>query len=359
MCDEDTSFEPEFCFNEWAEYHGLTRATTGVLVKEGCNSKEILEVLSSSAVNKLGLSIGQGIAFRKGLKALGNRAGGKQTDAMIDSPQGNVSKRRREEDLLAQDSQPPSGQRFHGGALEQEVEKELDDYLKHPDKGAEEGLAGHSADHTGAAYGTDPRVNLVIKSQKRKAQKITNFLPESVTKRMAAKGKDKMALVQGPDGKLSIKSDDELPTHLTLSEWGAANLRLMQHLLDSGELSRSDIEYYNAYTLMVFEMIENYEWASILAFDTRYRELQAHTGFPWGTPTRGLEVSTLIPRVKKERQSERARTRNSQKGEKKGICRAFARDGTCSYGERCIFAHRSARNEGSKNGPGGEQSQAH
>lgn len=58
------------------------------------------------------------------------------------------------------------------------------------------------------------------------------------------------------------------------------------------------------YTLMIFELIENYEWPSVVAFDNRYRELQSHTRFPWETPCRGLEVSTLIPRARKDKQSD-------------------------------------------------------
>lgn len=349
MCEEESFSEQEFCFNQWADQHGLSRATTGILVKEGCSTKDILEVLSASAVNKLCLSIGQGIAFRKGLKALGNTIGGRQTDANINSPQDNGLKRRREDDTLSQDSHPPSGQRVLGEELERQSERELDQYLKDPEKGSREKTPG--TDPRRERYGSDPRNNLVIKSQRRKALKIINFVPESVTKRVALRGRDRMALIQDSEGKLAIKTDEELPAHLTLSEWGAANLRLMQHLLDTGELARSDIEYYNAYTLMIFELVENYEWLSILAFDTRYRELQAHTEFAWGTPTRGLEVSTLIPRARKEKSTDRFKGRSTQRGEKRGICRAFARDGSCPYGERCIFTHKVGKPEAPKNGP--------
>lgn len=350
MSEVERDLEMEFCFNEWAESFGLNRATTSTLVKEGCNTREILMVLTATAVNKLCLSIGQGIAFRKGLKALGNRVGGRQTDATLNSPIDGGQKRRREDDETSQDSHLPSGQRATKEGLELEAEEELDEFLKDPQ--AKTATSRRAARTLEGAYGPDPRDNLVIKSQRKKAQRIANFVPESVTKRLATKNKDRMALVQGADGKFSIRSDDDLPAHLTLSEWGAANLRLLQHLLDSGELPRADVEYYNAYTLMIFELVENYEWASILAFDNRYRELQAHTGFPWGTPSRGLEVSTLIPRQRKEKQGDRYKGKSNQRKEKKGTCRAFAREGTCPYGERCIFSHSPNGAEAPKNGPG-------
>lgn len=348
MSDDEVERSAEFCFTQWAESFGLNRATTGILIKEACATKEILQILSPFAVNKLGLSIGQGIAFRKGLKALGNTIGGKQTDATTPNPLENGSKRRRGGETDG-DSHPPSGQRFREG-IEQDMERELDDYLKGDGTGDgtdPEEVIGNTKQ---GAYGSDPRINLVIRSQKKKAQKISSFLPDAVTKRTAAKGRDKMALVQGPDGKLTVKTDEDVPGYLTLSEWAAANLRLMQHLLDSGELARGDIEFYNAYSLMIFEYVEHYEWSSILAFDGRYRELQAHTGFPWGTPNRGLEVSSLVPRVRKERQADRGRSKNTQRGERRGPCRIFAREGSCPYGEKCIFSHKQGRPEPTKNG---------
>lgn len=342
MEGDNSESESEFCFNRWAEAFGLNRDTTGVLVKEGCNTKKILEVLSPFAINKLGLSIGQGIAFRSGLKALGNHIGGRQTDSTLNSPPGNQAKRRREDDAQSVDSHPPSGQRGQEG-IEQAAENELDQYLSGVGKKDHGDTNGRDTKYHEGPYGSDPRINLVLKSQRRKAQRITNFIPESVGKRLAAKNKERMSLIQDADGKFSIKTDDQLPGHLTLSEWGAANIRLMQHLLDSGELARTDIEYYNAYSLMIYELIESYEWASILAFDTRYRELQAHTGFPWGTPSRGLEVSTLIPRARKERQGDKPKARINPRADRRGVCRTYARDGTCPYGEKCIFSHKVAR----------------
>lgn len=354
MCDDERDSADEFSFSEWAEGHGLTRATTAILIKEGCNTKEILQVLSSTAVSKLCLSIGQGIAVRKGLRALGNRAGSIQVDAASNSPIDARPKRGREEETVGLDSQIPSAQRWHGG-IETQTEKELDEYLREASKKDPAEPRSSGDKYLGECYGSDPRMNLVIKSQKRKALKVANFVPETVTRRMAAKGRDRMALVQDSEGKLSIKEEDDLPGHLTLSEWGAANLRLMQHLMDTRELARSDIEFYNAYTLMVFEFVENYEWPSILAFDTRYRELQAHTNFPWGTPCRGLEVSSLVPRARKEKQKDKSRSKGTYRGDRKGACRTFAREGSCPYGDRCIFTHKQDKSEQPKNAWGHDQ----
>lgn len=318
MCSGSENIEQVFCFSEWAERFELSRATTGILSKEGCTTLEVLKFLTPTAVNKLCLSIGQGIAFRRGLKALGNTVGGKQLDAWSNSPTNEGSKR-LDVDAQSTDSHLPSGQHLSTSDVEEEAEHALDAYLKGGQtKGTETTPRGIKKLYRGD-YGQDPRLNLVIKSLKKKAHKIISFVPDAVAKRVATKARDKMALIPGPDGKLVVRADEDQPAYITLAEWGAANLRLMQHLLDTGELARSEIEFYNAYTLMIFEYIEHYEWPSVIAFDSRYRELQAHAGFPWGTPNRGLEVSALTPRVKKDKAAERGRNKGPQRGEKRAL----------------------------------------
>lgn len=187
-------------------------------MKEGCCSKDILEVLSASAVNKLCLPICQGIASRKGLKALGH-VGGRQTDACNDTPGEKQAKRRREEDTLSQDSHLPSGHRMLEEGLEQEAEKELNAYLKSHGKRSPRGTDDRARKEQVGAYGPDPRINLVIKSQRNKPQKISSFVLESVARRMASKSRETMALVQGSDGRFSIKSDEELPGHSQSGAW--------------------------------------------------------------------------------------------------------------------------------------------
>jgi hypothetical protein len=50
----------------------------------------------------------------------------------------------------------------------------------------------------------------------------------------------------------------------------------MGHLLSTGELKQQqDIELYMAYSVQINDMVDVYDWASILHFDTRYGEMQA------------------------------------------------------------------------------------
>ena len=188
------------------------------------------------------------------------------------------------------------------------AEQELDNFL---DGGAsqQEDLGDGRKLHS-AKFGADPRINLTLRATKNKAQKIVNFLPEHVANRVAAKRRERMSLVEGPNGIMSIKAEAGQPGYIALGEWSAANIRLLQYLLESGELKRSEIEYYQAYSLMIYEFLEAYEWGSILNFDTRYRELQAHHGFPWGTQNQQLAASVLIPR----KQPTRDRAVDSSKG---------------------------------------------
>ncbi len=46
-----------------------------------------------------------------------------------------------------------------------------------------------------------------------------------------------------------VKTDDSHPrAGFSICEWSAADCRIMNHLLQSGDLDRANIEYYLAYT---------------------------------------------------------------------------------------------------------------
>ncbi len=82
---------------------------------------------------------------------------------------------------------------------------------------------------------------------------------------------------------LVVKTDDSHPyTGISICEWSAANCRIMNHLLQSGDLDRANIEYYLAYTATVMDLGCIYEWSNILDFDFHYREQQAEHNFQWG-----------------------------------------------------------------------------
>ncbi len=42
------------------------------------------------------------------------------------------------------------------------------------------------------------------------------------------------------------------------------------------------VEYYLAYTAIMFEFAQKYDWASMMDFDIKYREQQAAHVFQWG-----------------------------------------------------------------------------
>ena len=325
MAGDDIDERGDFDFTAWASTHKLSRSTTATLHKEECVSELTLKALGPSEVNRLQLSIGQTVALKAALSAIGNPNFAPPevpTERATRAPSvhGGQSSRGDQEDL-------------------RRAEQDLDNFLdgvapQQEDLG--DGRKLHSA-----KFGADPRINLTLRATRNKAQKIVNFLPEHVANRVAAKRRDRMSLVEGPDGIMSIKAEAGQSGFITLGEWSAANIRLLQYLLESGELKRSEIEYYQAYSLMIYEFLEAYDWGSILNFDTRYRELQAHHGFPWGTQNQQLAATVLIPRKQPTR--DRAADNNKGKGgplvRKDEQCRLqFTRDG-CPYGEKCIYAH--------------------
>ena len=112
-----------------------------------------------------------------------------------------------------------------------------------------------------------------------KGTHITNFLAEQTKKHLQDRSKGIVLQANG-DKSVVLQTDR---THrysgITLSEWGAANCRLMAHLLREGKLAPCDVECYLAYTTQVYEYYEVYEWESILQFDFLYRERQCEYQF--------------------------------------------------------------------------------
>ena len=72
-----------------------------------------------------------------------------------------------------------------------------------------------------------------------------------------------MILSLGEDGRISLKQSEEDLSGITIAEWGAANMKLMNYLMSTGDLSRDKVEFYCAYTMQIFEMSDVYECSSI------------------------------------------------------------------------------------------------
>jgi hypothetical protein len=147
-----------------------------------------------------------------------------------------------------------------------------------------------------------------------------------------------LVFTEGKDGQLSLQQNEEDNLYISPTEWGAANMRLMSFLLDSGYLQRSEVEFYLAYTMQVFELADSFEWASIMRFDSRYRELQAQHGFSWGDMRLTMQLNLLTPKVKQS-----APARPVSRPQVKGVpCRKWILSGgtSCPFGDICRFQHK-------------------
>ena len=134
---------------------------------------------------------------------------------------------------------------------------------------------------------------MITKATSSKALHITEFLPEHIRKKRFAK----TYRVNPTEGGEPCVLYQEAPISyegITIDVWGAANMRLLNRLLRTGQLAYNDVEFYLAYTAHIFDLAERHLWSSVLAFDQQYRELQAEFGYPWGTFSSHLESKTLI-----------------------------------------------------------------
>ena len=147
---------------------------------------------------------------------------------------------------------------------------------------------------------------------------------------------------------VTIKADDKHPySGITLSEWSAANCRLMALLIDSGQLKHEHVTYYLAYTTQIYEYYQAYEWEAILDFDHQYRERQNHHRFMWGYIPPNTEIMLLgSPRSTKpsaevykgaKYSSVKHTSYNNYRTEE---CKLYKNtNGNCPYGDKCRFKH--------------------
>ena len=95
---------------------------------------------------------------------------------------------------------------------------------------------------------------------------------------------------------LTMHQKDPDSFYITPGELNAANIRIMSHWLQTGDLHRDDVELYLSYSVQINDMLDVYEWSTILQFDTRYRELQAEHNFRWGDLRLAAHYSILLPK---------------------------------------------------------------
>lgn len=181
----------------------------------------------------------------------------------------------------------------------------------------------------------DPRTTLTVKAPI-KTVHITQFLSEKCKNRRRTKGRDLVLANREGEDALTIRCDEPHPySGISVDEWGAANTRLLHHLLSTGQLPRQEIEYYLAYTAIVFDFYQKYEWASVLEFDYLYREQQNVHRFQWGYMNPLMELQVLLPRHTAPRQGNPHLNPSIQP-----ICRQWvASGGHCRFGSSCKYRH--------------------
>ena len=83
---------------------------------------------------------------------------------------------------------------------------------------------------------------------------------------------------------------------VSVSQWVEANTLIMNQLCCQGVSGQS----YMGYTVMISQLMQKYDWLSVLLFDREYRKMQANLGFEWGTDQSHLRDVLLLPMPPKE-----------------------------------------------------------
>ena len=339
---EDDSFD----LAQWCAEHGISSRTEKLLAKEELTTINALSRLEPRDLKEMGLTIGQRKCMEIALETLTK---GHDTAAEAPAPRVDTS------DADATRAAGPEGGptiadiRQQADALDS-AGKTFDNLMATmqtaaaPDArpsvvGVLEPL-GSSPAIVGAQ---DPRTILTVRSAKGKVNHITAFLSEKTKRRIRSRRKGLVLSTNGEDT-VVLKTEDYHPySGISLSEWTAANCRLMAHMLSTGELPQSHVQYYLAYTTQVAEYYEQYEWEAVLDFDCVYRERQAEYNFLWGTIPPNMELGLLArPRHRRPQPQDSGRRPFGPKkaGGGRPVCRLYmAHNGNCRFGAECKYEH--------------------
>ena len=309
MSDIETELPiSDFNFDEWCKNLGLNRKITQVLRQEEFTTKETLELVELKDLKEMGLPMGTTKVIMKSIQKWNTNA--------VDS-EDNSNKVQLE------------------GAG-----KTLDTLL-----GNLSGPLSNPKPETDTLMHMDPRIILTLKAQSAKALHITQFLTEKAKRRRQNRRRE-FVIKSGSEHTeaLVLKTDDEHPyLGIYLEEWGAANMRLLNHLLASDNLRRDEIEFYLAYSTKIFDFAEIYDWNSVLNFDYLYREQQAEHRFKWGTFSPHMELQILVP--KRARQTGTTGTPYNSANSTKEECKIFKAKGNCPFGAACKYQHKPTSNQ--------------
>lgn len=358
MADEP---EPAFDFHDWASKSGLNRKTTGAMVQEDMTNLLTLTAMSVADVGHLDITRGQHSLVRYAVAALGNTNFNETpTPSMADgcSTAGDTLR----------DGESTNNAEHQKAREEQQAILEAGAAFDKLWKRAEPTPATRTT--TAAGYtvpagnrvakhgsGADPRHALTIRAKNTKALRIVDYLTRTVRERISKKRKEVLKIPDAPAGVIQLKTEDDncATIYLSQGEWAAANMCLMAHLLQSGDLLREDVEYYMSYTANIHNYTAKFDWQSIIEFDTQYRETQAEHLFMWGVPATYLEIQLLVPRQRTPLPQKGKSTTagaayhgpfqgSQQAGQTTAapkstvICRLWANSGSCPY-DPCKFDH--------------------
>ena len=324
-----------FNFCEWSQQAGLSASVKKILKDNDLCAVDCLQLMSPEDVESMQLPLGQKLRIKRALEKLG-------APAFQEESKGSAAETvtRPGTEAIPPGPTDQEGQEMDTSAAGlMAAGKDLDTLLEGLDQAR---ITTPSSTALPPEY--DPRIHLTMKATEKKAEKIFNFLPERVKDRVQKFRRDRFVSSQGENGAVSISSRDIENYSITQAEWGAANLRLMNHLLQTGDLARHDVELYLAYTVQILEMVDIYEWSSILNFDTRYRELQAQHGFKWGD-LRMATHSTLLVQKRQQPPGRHKTTGSSGSaygpGKTEDCKKWLASGGTaCPFGAACRYRHR-------------------
>ena len=373
--EEQEVEETPFDFIEWGRVAGLKKKTTDLLKKQDLDTAEVFLELTPGDVAALDITIGQARSFKAALCKLGNEAFiGKDTGEEQKKPTGPED----DPDMIPAGQKAPNKEHeaiLNAGEL-------LDQLFKDPDgapaldKQRDEragrnddlphGAAGYTPPATGGIMQYDPRVMLTIRAVRKKALHIKDFVSDSVKTRIAKKRREELKVHQGPEGAISLHPVEDGAFYISQSEWGSANMRLLNQLLKSGDLPRGKFEYYMTFTAMIHELASVYDWLSVLEYEDRYREEQAESGAEWGMPAPHLDYLLLVPKRRADQHNQPPQIRSQKKKhqnrpkqfpggqgyqrsapapkqeleQEQEICKLFASSGgECKFGDKCKYMH--------------------
>ena len=337
-----------FNLTHWCTDAKLTTKARKALADNGLQDEDTLLMLGPQDIPALQLPLAQQIRLRRALMDLGStqfEAGyapgsDEQSPQQVFSPTAAGSPKAPPERLPSPSPERTSSQKnpipeplLTAGRTLDELMGALDTKL-----GAE-----HKPDTMGD-LGYDPRIHLTLKASARKAVKIFQFLPDKVKDRIQRSRRDRFVISQNTEGGFAFEARDPDTFAISPSEWNAANIRILGHLLGTGDLPRDQTEFYLAYTAQINDMAEVYEWPSILTFDARYRELQAEHGFKWGDLRMAAHSTVLLPKRQITQISNRPRNGLTHAHQPKTEdCKKWLASGCrfCPFGSQCRYLHRT------------------